>query len=62
MNSSFGGMESFSMYQLCRAHGWYTLLFLITVAAQALLALVRGYLMAFTFLTARHNFFVLKVT
>jgi hypothetical protein len=32
------------------------LFLLMTVAAKALLALVRGYLMTFTFLTARHNF------
>jgi hypothetical protein len=32
-----------------------TLLLLMTVAAQALLALVRCYLMTFTFLTTRHN-------
>ncbi len=31
----------------------------MTVAAQALFALVGGNLMAFTFLTARHNSFVL---
>ena len=37
-----------------------TLLLLMTVAAQALLALVRCYLMTFTFLTTRHNVFRFK--
>lgn len=37
-----------------------TLLLLMTVATQALLALMGCNLMAFTFLTARHNSFVLE--
>jgi hypothetical protein len=40
--------------------GRKTLLLLMTVATQALLALVSSNLMTFPFLSARHNLFVLK--
>lgn len=54
-NSRYG-MKSFGE---AATKGGVSLLLLMTVAAQTLLALVRGYLMAFTFLTARHTSFVL---